>query len=216
MSSKSVLYNKLKEVDFPFDRHYRDYTADELASLCEQFGIDVGETIAAEAAPTQPIPQQQAGMNAYAQRGHKDIVRVDDEGRRWVQDEVLKPAFARPRARRKLTYIDSGTRTTTIQDGQYVETVEVAGNQHREESVKITMPTFQVGLYYDPRYPFLIHTYNEQLGFDLFEVQEFYGGAELVPPAVKRIYIANDLCYDMRSVINEIQAEFRRLQLKGN
>jgi hypothetical protein len=36
-----------------------------------------------------------------------------------------------------------------------------------------------------------------------------------VPAGVKRVYIENDLCYDIRSVVLAIQTEHRQLQLTG-
>ena len=81
--------------------------------------------------------------------------------------------------------------------------------------VKITLPSYQVGIYKDPRFPFKIHCYNGREGFNLFEVQRYYGGAELVPEECKRVYIENDLCYDVRTVIRAIQSEHRQLQLIG-
>ena len=36
----------------------------------------------------------------------------------------------------------------------------------------------------------------------------------LVPPIVKRVYIENDLCYDIRSVVAAIRTEHRQLLLQ--
>jgi hypothetical protein len=81
---------------------------------------------------------------------------------------------------------------------------------------RITMPSYQVGIYIDPRFKhFKIHTYQGNNGFDLHDVHDFFGGAELVPEDIKRIYVENDLCYDIRSVVRSISSEFRRLQLMG-
>jgi len=143
-------------------------------------------------------------------------IRIDEMGRAWFQEEVRKPPYPKPRGRRVLKYMERGTKTETVQNGEYVETFEVAGTgaPHPAE-VKITLPSYQVGIYRDPRFPFKIHCYSEREGFDLFEVHEFYGGAELVPPDCKRVYVENDLCYDIRSVVRAIQNEHRQLQLMG-
>ena len=77
------------------------------------------------------------------------------------------------------------------------------------------MPSFQVGVYRDPRFPFKVHTYAGNDGFDLFDVNDFYGGEDLVPSEIKRVYIANDLCYDIRTTIRAIETEYRRNQLQG-
>jgi hypothetical protein len=35
----------------------------------------------------------------------------------------------------------------------------------------------------------------------------------MVPPEVKRMYVENVLCYDIRSVVRAINAEYRQQQL---
>jgi hypothetical protein len=143
-------------------------------------------------------------------------IRRDSQGRIWFQEEFRKPASPRPRARRVLRYNETGTKTETIQVGEYTETFEVAGDgPGRPAEIKITLPSYQVGIYKDPRFPFRVHCYNGAEGFDREEVEEYYGGPELVPATVKRNYVANDLCYDMRSVIRTIEEEYRHLQLTG-
>jgi hypothetical protein len=143
-------------------------------------------------------------------------IRTDEQGRVWYQEEVRKPSFAKPRGRRVLQYMEGGVETKTVQNGEFVETFEVAGTANRRPAeVKITLPSFQVGIYKDRRFPFKIHVYNEVQGFNLFEVQNYYGGAELVPETVKRIYVENVLCYDIRTTVRAIQSEFRQLQLQG-
>lgn len=80
---------------------------------------------------------------------------------------------------------------------------------------KITLPSYQVGIYKDPRFPFKIHEYNDVRGFDFFEVNDFYGGSDLVPAAIKRMYVESSLCYDIRTVVRAIEDEARHLQLTG-
>jgi hypothetical protein len=148
--------------------------------------------------------------------GDDEPIRVDEQGRLWYQEEVQKPAVPRPRGRRVLQYQDTGTRMETVQVGEYTESFEVAGNgPARASEIKITLPSYQVGIYRDPRFPFKIHTYAGADGFDLFEVRDYYGGAELVPPSIKHIYVSNSLCYDIRTTIQTIEAEYRHLQLQG-
>lgn len=160
-------------------------------------------------------PEEMPGQRLNTQP--EDLpIRIDELGREWYQEEVRKPPYPKPRGRRVLKYMERGTKTETVQNGEYVETFEVAGTgaPHPAE-VKITLPSYQVGIYRDPRFPFKIHCYSEREGFDLFQVQEFYGGAELVPAECKRVYVENDLCYDIRSVVRAIQNEHRQLQLMG-
>lgn len=170
-------------------------------------------------APTAPVvaaadPDELPGQRLNTQGGAP--IRIDESGREWYQEEVKKPSYPRPRGRRVLRYQESGVEQVTVQNGEYTETFEVAGSGPGQAAeVKITLPSYQVGIYKDPRFPFKVHTYNGMEGFDLFEVEEFYGGAELVPATVKRIYVENHLCYDIRSVVRAIEAEHRQLQLTG-
>lgn len=167
-------------------------------------------------APQRPRdPQEMAGQRLNSKPEYEPI-RTDEHGLIWYQEEVRKPAIAQPRARRVLTYMETGTEVQTIESGDYVESFEVAGRgQPRPAEVKITLPSFQVGIYKDPRFPFRIYVYNETRGFDLFEVQNYYGGSELVPDEIKRIYVENVLCYDIRTTVRAIQTEYRQLQLAG-
>ena len=166
--------------------------------------------------PVERDPNEMAGQRQNTQ-APDEIIRVDEQGRKWIQEEVAKPAYPKPRGRRVLTYMDTGTIEQKVQVGDYVETFEVAGpmSQARTSEVKITLPSYQVGIYIDPRFPFKVHTYNGQEGFDLFDVQNYYGGSELVPQEIKRIYVSNVLCYDIRTTVRAIQTEYRQLQLAG-
>lgn len=148
-------------------------------------------------------------------KAEDEPIRIDDAGRVWYQEEVRKGGYARPRGRRVLKYLDSGVETKQVQNGDYVESFEVGGRQEIPSEVKITLPSYQVGIFKDPRMPFRINVYNGQQGFDLLEVQKYYGGSEMVPAEIKRIYVSNVLCYDIRTTIRAIETEARRLQLKG-
>lgn len=145
-----------------------------------------------------------------------EVIRVDDQGREWLQEEVLKPAYPKPRGRRVLRYNDKGTVTETVQVGEYTESFEIAGEgPGRPAEIRITLPSFQVGIYKDARFPFKVICYGGAEGFDRGDVENFYGGAQLVPTDVKRIYVSNVLCYDVRSVVAAIQTEYRQQQLSG-
>jgi hypothetical protein len=231
MTEKSDLYNMLKDSGAPLTTTYASYTVSELTDELRSAGVEIPEP---EPEPrSEPEPEQQAiEQGPSIPRGAADPnempgqrlntqpedtpIRIDDLGRAWFQEEVRKPSYPKPRGRRVLKYMEQGVKTETVQNGEYVETFEVAGvGVARPAEVKITLPSYQVGIYKDPRFPFRIHTYGEREGFNLFEVQEFYGGAELVPPECKRLYVENDLCYDIRSVVRAIQNEHRQLQLMG-
>lgn len=240
---KPELYRQLKEAGLPLSRTYAQYTVDQLraeldvegmaepaeAAPAGFFGYDEPEP--EESRPTEtpeevwaPEPKVRTGQadpeELPGQRLNThtpdDVIRVDEQGRKWHQEEVRKPAYPKPRGRRVLKYMDSGVRKETVKQGEYVETFEVAGNEaQRPAEVKITLPSYQVGIYTDPRFPFKIHCYDGREGFDLNDVQQYFGGSPLVPDTCKRVYIENDLCYEIRSVIRTIQTEHRHLQLTG-
>lgn len=239
-SEKARLYNMLKASGRPLSTSYQQYTVAQLEEELEGavgrpneeqepepspefFGLPDPDPAPAvvqeEPVPTpvsnQPDPDELPGQRLNT-TAPDEVIRVDEQGRKWHQEEVRKPAYPKPRGRRVLKYMDTGVKTETVQSGEYVETFEVAGDQaQRPAEVKITLPSYQVGIYTDPRFPFKIHCYDGREGFDLSDVEAYYGGNELVPDSIKRVYVENDLCYDIRSVIRTIQAEHRHLQLTG-
>ena len=185
------------------------------------FGIQVEEPTEPEPEYTPPVraadPREMAGARLNAKSADEPL-RIDPETRReWYQEEVRKPAIPTPRGRRVLEYKDPGAVMKTVKDGEYTETFEIAGDPRNARSmqVKITLPSYQVGIYKDPRFPFKVVCYNGNEGFERDDVNAFYGGAELVPPAVLRKYVENVLCYDIRSVVTAINQEHRDLALAG-
>ena len=219
---KSQLWNELKAAGVKFEHHYREYSTEELQAAVDWLREDPGYVPPQEREPEPAriqVPQvhtkvatQHAAEDAYKEGYDETPLRTDPDGKVWYRDEVLKPAFPKPRARRRITYVDPGSKTQTVQNGKYVETVEVAGDEKQTREVKITMPSYQVGIYKDPRLPFRVHIYNGNRGFDLFEVRKYYGGADLVPREIKTLYVGNDLCYDIVSTRRAIEQEFMRLQ----
>lgn len=194
----------------------------ELAEAAAFFGMPAQEPPQPPQRPQRPQPPvKEADPNELPgqrlnSKDELEPIRTDEQGRIWFQEEVRKPAYAKPRGRRVLDYKDPGAKEVTVHDGQYTETFEVAGDpaNARPAQVKITLPSFQVGIYKDPRFPFRVITYNGSNGFHRDDVIEFYGGAELVPPSVKRVYVENVLCWDIRSVIAAIQTEYRERVLR--
>lgn len=228
-AEKSAYYQALKAAGVEFDKHYREYTVAELKKLHGILGQAkpaVPQHQPVESQLRSPIenrppvrprdPNELAGQRQNS-KDRDEPIRTDEQGRVWYQEEVLKPAYPKPRGRRVLKYMEAGVREQTVKNGDYTETFEVSGDpaNARQAEVKITLPSYQVGVYKDPRFPFKVVTYNGNEGFDLDEVQAFYGGAELVPPAVKRKYVENVLCYDIRSTVRAINEEFRQQQLAG-
>jgi len=244
-NEKARYYQALKAAGVNFDKHYREYNTEGLraAWLKLNDGVDLDappepqqldqeepppptffgfEAPEPEPVRTQDIevrhadPGEMAGQRQNSQP--EDVpIRIDPEtGREWYQEEILKPAYPKPRGRRVLTYVETGTKQVQTKSGEFVETFEVAGDgPPRTAEVKITLPSYQVGVFKDPRFPFKVHTYNGLEGFDLFEVRDYYGGAELVPAEAKLVYVENVLCYDIRSVVRAIEAEYRQLMLTG-
>lgn len=276
---KSAIYQALKRADYAFEKHYREYTTDELAAIAREQGLEVtlpepvqppiptsrpsqrdelaeqvaslSKTVAALAQlvtpqqraearrpiPTpQPVqhepqpeapkvkpaaldPSQHAGVTLNS---HQDdeVVEIDEHGNLWYQKEVVKPDYPKPRGRRVLRYEDPGVKKETVlvdQNGvTYTETFEVAGEgRGKAAEIKVTLPSYQTGIYKSPTMPFKIHTYRGAAGFDLRDVQDFYGGSDLVPSTIKRCYVSNDLCYDIQSTIRTIENEYRELTLRG-
>ena len=57
--------------------------------------------------------------------------------------------------------------------------------------------------------------YNGAAGFDFFDVEKYWGGPRMVPQTCKRIYVSTTLCYDIDSVIQAINDEYREKVLRG-
>lgn len=268
-SSKSAYYNALKDEGAPLEKHYRDYTTDELAKLAVAYGIEVvlpatepppaarsnevaeireelkGVTdlvgklaeliLADKRQPAPPPPVQQEapkpepklpaqGLDPSVHAGvtlnthtEDEPIKVDENGVAWYQIEVQKPGYAKPRGRRVLRSMDAGVvqQTITTSDG-YTETFEIPGDPaHKQQTeTKVTLPSFQTGIFKAPGMPFKIHIYQGNRGFDWEDVNKYYGGPDLVPDTVKRTYVSSDLCYDLTTTIRAIQDEYRERVLK--
>jgi hypothetical protein len=223
-AEKAALWRELKERGVEFPLHYREYSQTQLEEALGRLNSAQEPDAPAPRDPgpqppkIQTLPRREpdtvAGLrlNTHAE---DEPLRVDENGLIWYQDEVRKAAFPKPRGRRVLDYIDPGVRTVTAATGNgYTETFEMPGDQARPSQVKITLPSHQVGIYKDPKMPFKIHVYQDNRGFDLFEVRDFYGGADLVPEDIKTVYVGQSLCYDIRTTRRAIEAEYREKLLK--
>ena len=236
-AEKKALWDELKAAGWQPTKHYREYKTEDLQAgvsrlragqrQATQEQINVAPQPAVEpdlapdwkaqlsaqmSQPEQPAPEPDeiAGLRTNT-HGADDPLRIEPNGRIVYQDEVRKSAYPKPRGRRVLKYNDPGVEKRTVSNGEYTESFEMPGTQGtRPAEAKITMPSFQTAIYRDPGMPFRTHEYNGQRGFDLFEVEKYFGGADLVPEGVKRIYVSNTLCYDIRTVIRAIESEARR------
>jgi hypothetical protein len=244
-TDKADYYQALREAGVTFEKHYREYSTEELASAYTRLKRGLGDAplpagstflpppprakgtespspvsepqpVAASVPMRAADPDEMAGQRLNTQPVDEPI-RTDEQGRIWFQEEVQKKGYAAPRGRRILRYSETGTETQKVQNGEYVEEFEVAGQgPARTAEIKITLPSYQTGIYIDPRYKmFRIHTYNGVQGFDLEDVAKYFGGTDMVPEDIKRIYVENVLCYDIRTVVRWIQKEYRQLQLTG-
>ncbi|QOC56137.1 hypothetical protein SEA_ZHENGYI_45 [Microbacterium phage Zhengyi] len=169
--------------------------------------------------PFQDRGADRAGLT-FNTHGPNDPVRVDSLGRVWYRDEVPKPAIPKRRMIRKTKTMSSNVVEikTKRPDGGFDESFEIAGDEQHEVEVKVTMPSSQVGVYRDPRFPFKIHQYNGRRGFDHDEIRDYYGGLDLIPTEVrnKTIYIDSDLCFDMNAVRDSIEREYNMKVLGRN
>lgn len=239
-SVKGELWSQLKEAGVTFPKHYREYTVEQLEAAVDRLHGKVPEVTtqappvpeapkfdpaALEAAhqallnsETIPVTSQADDMAGIRTNTHSpdEPVRIDPAtGWEWYQDEIRKAAFPKPRGRRVLRYSDPGVKTVQLRGNNGTsETFEMPGEERRVAEARITLPSYQVGIYKDPQMPFKIHVYNEERGFDLFEVEDFYGGSDMVPSDIQRKYVSNVLCYDIRTTIRAIENELRDQQLK--
>lgn len=161
-----------------------------------------------------PSPDELPGMRKNTHDG-LTVLRIDEAGRQWLQEEVRKGAFARPRFRRVLRQRSTNVVQQTVQNGEFTETFEVPGTEERVSEIRVTLPTYQVGRFRHPNHPFTILTYDGREGYDFEEVCRMFGGADLVPMGAQRIYIANQIAFDIRTTVRVIEAEFRKQQMQG-
>jgi hypothetical protein len=159
---------------------------------------------------------ERAGLT-FNTHGPDDPLRIDSLGRVWYMDEVQKPAIPKARMTRKVKSISNNVVVQERRDasGHLEESFEVAGEVRSDIEIKITLPSMQVGIYFDPRMPFKIHQYNGRRGFDYNEIRDFYGGLDLVPSSIqsKTMYVGTDLCFDMNAVRDTMERELRDRQL---
>lgn len=240
--SRSQLWQDLKGLGFKPAKRYRDYTTTELAEafkelkapesvpdfLAEGFE-DLATTKDTEVRATTPTrqdvhdrrPRLKSDKESHALREDprgvtedEEPLRVDDEGRTWYREEINPHVSRGKRLRKRITFTGPETvEVRKVQNGDYIETIEVIGEATRSQDAFVTMPPSQTGIFKDARFPFKIFTYNGSLGFSFGDVNDFYGGEEFVPPAIKKKFVGNMLAYDIKTVIAEIERKAREIKL---
>lgn len=192
--------------ELPLKLRHEDWVKYNPKELAEALGV-----------PFSDVGDERAGIRQNTHDGRTDPLRVDSLGRVWYVDEILKSAVPKPRMVRKTKSYSSNVEVvkTKRPDGGLDETFEIAGQERHEIEIRTSMPTSQVGLYRDPRFPFRIHQYNGRRGFDHEEVRDFYGGLQLIPTRIQEgtIYIDLVLCFDMNIVRDAMESELRDRQL---
>ena len=134
---KPRLFRALREQGVTFEKHYRDYSTEQLQQAWDTLraqnpALPVTPVEEDQPAQTETValekhtPDEMAGVRLNTQLTDQPI-RKDEMGRLWYQDEVRKPEYPKPRGRRVLKYLDRGVKTETVQNGEYIETFEVAG-----------------------------------------------------------------------------------------
>jgi hypothetical protein len=226
------LWDQLLAEGWSPTKHYRDHSVQELrdnlaavrrSKVTHNDPVSDGtefrmqaELDALRETPADTVP----GMRTNTHLASEKPIRIDDDGKIWYQDEIRKPGMAKERGKRHLTYTDPGVKTVHVRDanGSIVESFEMPGDDKKESRATIALPAYQIGLYRDPAVLgefFKIHVYNEQRVFDIFDVERYFGGRHMIPATCKRAYADTALGYDIDSVIQAIQDEYREKVLKG-
>lgn len=210
-ADRAHLYNELKEAGYKFSKHFREYSVNELQDIKAQIAAQQAARtgVAVKDRDVTELPSQRRGQE-------EEPIRTDLDGKVWYQEEIIKAGTARPRGYRIYREIGTDVKQVTVEDGDgYTETIEVAGDRQKPVEVKVGIPTWQVGIYKDPRLPFKIMVYRNARGYVREDVELFFGGPDVVPENVAKTYVGNMIGYDIRSTNTAIQREHNQLVRKG-
>ena len=236
-AERKAVWDKLVHSGWVPTKHYRDYNQVELESLwlnrqaapvrAEQEeerpeGAPTTNDILFEAdyeALREQKPDTVPGLRTNTHADERPL-RIDETGKVWFKDEILKASYPKERGKRVIDYVDPGVKTVHVRDQNQsiVESFEMPGDQKRISQARISLPAYQIGLYRDPALLgefFKIHVYNDKTGFDLFDVEKYFGGKHQIPSVCKRTYVDTVLCYDIDSVLQAIQDEYREKLKNG-
>ena len=211
-ADRAQLYNALKEAGYPFQKHYKHYTTAELEDLYQ------GNLVKPAAAPQKQDPNE---LPSQRRGRENDIIRTDEHGYEWYQEEIVKSNQAKPRGYRIYREMTTDTKEVTIETTEsnglaYTETFEVPGEKQRPMEVKVGTPTWQVGIYRDPYMKFArIVKCKDARGFLREDVDNFFGGQDVLPENIKRTTVGNIICYEINTVVAAIQREYNARQLRG-
>ncbi|AYD86186.1 hypothetical protein SEA_BURRO_43 [Microbacterium phage Burro] len=233
-AERKAVWDKLLTSGWVPEKHYRDYSQSQLESLwLQRQGGSTAPTERPEGAPDPSEIRFQADVDFLREtprdtvpglrlntHGDEKPLRIDDDGKVWYRDEITKASYPKERGKRIIEYVDPGVKTQVIRDsnGSIVESFEMPGDQHRVSQAKISLPAYQIGLYRDPAVLgefFKIHVYNEKRGFDIFDVEKYFGGRHQIPQTCKRDYVDTVLVYTIDSVIQAIQDDYREKLKNG-
>lgn len=211
-TSRSELWQALKAINYPFTKKYAEYTVDELEAIHQQLlkQAEAKTGVVGRAKDQSEVPTQRRADELTP-------IRTDETGRIWFQEEIQKSSLAKPRGYRVFREMGTGVKLETIDSGDgYTETIEVPDGTRKPLEVKVGIPTWQVGIYKDPQFPFRIVEYRTARGFYRQDVEEFFGGPDVLPENIKTSYVGNLLCYPIRDVVIAINREYNMLQKRGS
>jgi hypothetical protein len=226
-AERKALWDELLAEGWQPSKHYREHSVQELQDNLSQ----IRQERATKAQPTPDDFVRQAELDALLETPADTIagirtstpdekpIRIDETGKIWYRDYIPKPGYAKERGKRVLEFIDPGVRTAHVKDGNgsIVESFEVPGNAQRPGRATIALPSYQIGLYRDPALLgefFKIHVYGDKRVFDFFDVEKYFGGRHQIPKTCKRDYADTMLGFDIDSVIEAIDNEYRDKVLK--
>lgn len=211
-TDRSELWQALKAAGYPLEKKYQDYTTAELKAIYNQ-------ALAEQAARTGVQGGAKDDAELPTQRRADDMkpIRTDERGRVIFQEEIQKSTLAKPRGYRVFREIGTGVKTVTInsEDG-YTETIEVPDGSRKPLEVKVGIPTWQVGIYKDPQFPFRVVEYRSNRGFLREDVEAFFGGPDVLPEGIETTYVGNLIAYPIREVIVAVNREYNQLQKRGS
>lgn len=211
-TDRSELWQALKSAGYPFTKKYQEYSGEELKKIYNDLlNEQAAKTgVRGAAKDHDELPTQRRADELTA-------IRTDEAGRIWYQEEIQKSTLAKPRGYRVFREIGTGVKTVKIDsDDGYTETIEVADGTKKPLEVKVGIPTWQVGIYKEPQFPFRTVEYRTARGFLRQDVEEYFGGPDVLPEGVETMYVGNLIAYPIREVIVAIQREFNQLQKKGS